>query len=301
MSCNPLTKTQLVSGDIKKPSWMKLKIAQPGLRYKKIRSLSEKLKLATVCASAMCPNIGECWGCGTATFMIMGGTCTRACRFCNVNHGKPGPLDENEPKNLARAIKTLGLDYAVITSVDRDDLKDAGSAHFAACIKALRKSCPKLIIEVLTPDFCGVKENIELVARAGAHVFGHNVETVKRLQKSVRDFRANYKQSLFVLEYAKKITPKIQTKSSIMVGLGEKPEEVLEAMKDLRAAKVDFLTIGQYLRPTAWNLKVVEYVTPEQFEWYHKEGLKLGFKYVAAGPFVRSSYKAGKFYKNLCK
>lgn len=301
MACNALTKIQLVSGDAKKPAWMKLKIATPNLRYKKIRFLSEKLHLATVCASAMCPNISECWGCGTATFMIMGGICTRACRFCNVNHGKPGPLDAGEPEKLAQAIKTLALDYAVITSVDRDDLPDAGAEHFTACIKALRKVCPKLIIEVLTPDFCGVKENIEKVVRAGAHVFGHNIETVKRLQKSVRDFRANYEQSLFVLEYATKIAPKIYTKSSIMVGLGEKPEEVMQAMKDLRKVGVDFLTIGQYLRPTAWNLKVAEYITPEQFEWYHKEGLKLGFKYVAAGPFVRSSYKAGKFYKNLCK
>ncbi|MEK7172307.1 MAG: lipoyl synthase, partial [Patescibacteria group bacterium] len=275
---------------LQKPAWLKIRCTPPNSRYLKVRGRAHDLKLATVCESAMCPNIGECWGSGTATFMIMGDTCTRACRFCNVNHGRPKPLDIEEPRKLADAISALGIDYAVITSVDRDDLEDFGSEHFAECIKALRKKCPKIIIEVLTPDFKGMEKDIQKVVDARPNVFGHNIETVKRLQKSVRDMRANYGQSLAVLDYVKKSAPKIYTKSSIMVGLGETSEEVLEAMRDLRKVNVDFLTIGQYLRPKEWNLPVVEYVKPEQFEWYRCEGEKMGFKYVASGPFVRSSY-----------
>jgi lipoic acid synthetase len=221
-----------------------------------------------------------------------------------VNHGRPGKLDEQEPKNLADTIEKMGLDYAVITSVDRDDLPDLGAAHFAKCIEVLRARLPALLIELLAPDFQGKHELIKRVVESGARVFGHNLETVKRLQKSVRDHRANYQQSLDVLEYVKKIAPKIYTKSGLMVGLGETPAEVASAMRDLRSKAVDFLTIGQYLRPTAWNLKVVKYVTPAQFKKYEEIGLKMGFKYVASGPFVRSSYRAGELYdsvaKNLC-
>lgn len=293
---NPTSNIQIVKGAIKKPDWMKIQYRAPTVRYKKIKEMSAGLKLATVCEEAMCPNINECWGCGTATFMIMGNTCTRACRFCNVNHAKPKPLDPDEPEKLKDAIGKLGLDYVVITSVDRDDLPDLGAGHFAKCIKILRKNFPKLTIEVLTPDFQGKENLIKKVVDAGPHVFGHNIETVERLQKSVRDFRANYAQSLTVLKYVKEIAPQIKTKSSIMVGLGETPEEVIATMHGLREVGTDFLTIGQYLRPSAWNLKVVEYVTPGQFEMYRAEGLKMGFTYVAAGPFVRSSYRAGELF-----
>lgn len=284
-----------------KPAWLKIRCSPPNSRYILVRGQAHDLKIATVCESAMCPNIGACWGSGTATFMIMGDTCTRACRFCNVNHGRPKPLDFEEPKKLANAISALRIDYAVITSVDRDDLPDSGAEHFAKCIKAVRKKCPKIIIEVLTPDFRGNETDIKKVIDARPNVFGHNIETVRRLQKPVRDIRANYEQSLAVLKYVKKSKPSIYTKSSIMVGLGEMPEEVLETMRDLREAGVDFLTIGQYLRPKEWNLAVVEYVTLAQFEWYRREGEKMGFKYVASGPFVRSSYRAGELYKNVAK
>lgn len=283
---------------LKKPAWLKIRCSPPNLRYLKVRRQAQDLKIATVCQSAMCPNIGKCWGEGTATFMIMGNTCTRACRFCNVTHGRPKPLDKDEPQKLAEAINALNLDYTVITSVDRDDLPDSGAGHFAECIKTVREKCPKIIIEVLTPDFRGAEKDIQRVVDAQPNVFGHNIETVKRLQRTVRDIRANYEQSLAVLKYVKKLTPEIYTKSSIMVGLGETQKEVLEAMRDLRGVGVDFLSLGQYLRPKQWNLAVVEYVTPSQFERYRREGEKMGFKYVAAGPFVRSSYRAGELYKN---
>lgn len=291
---------QLVPGAIQKPDWLKVKIGLPNERYKKIRETAKTLKLATVCEEAMCPNIGECWSGGTATFMLMGDTCTRACRFCHVNHGKPQALDPDEPKHLAEAIAQLGLDYAVITCVDRDDVPDGGSAHFAECIRYLRAQDPKVLVEVLTSDFQGKKEDIQKVIDASPHVYAHNIETVERLQSYARDRRAGYKQSLGVLEYAKKAQPTMYTKSSIMVGLGEKPEEVEKTMRDLRAMQVDFLTIGQYLRPTSWNLKVTEYVPLEQFARYEQKGLELGFRYVASGPYVRSSYKAGElFIKNI--
>lgn len=309
MSCakrtNPLGMIQLVPGDTKKPEWMKIKAHPQNEKYKRVRNLARELKLSTVCEEAMCPNISECWGGGTATFMLMGDTCTRACRFCNVNHGKPNALDPNEPKNLAEAIGKMGIDYAVITCVDRDDVPDGGARHFAECISHLRKTYPQIKVEVLVSDFAGSRESAQKVIDAAPHVYAHNIETVRRLQKSVRDFRANYDQSLGVLENVKKVTgkngqSKMYTKSSIMVGLGEKPEEVIEAMKDLRKVDVDFLTVGQYLRPTAWNLKVDEYVKPEQFIEYERIGKELGFLYVASGPYVRSSYKAGElFIKNV--
>lgn len=287
---------QLIPGDLKKPEFLKVKVALPSARAKKLRETAREMKLATVCQEAMCPNINECWGGGTATFMLMGDTCTRACRFCNVNHGAPQPLDPDEPKNLAEAIGKMGLDYAVITCVDRDDLPDGGAFHFAKCIRYLREKFPQILVEVLTSDFQGKREDIQKVIDASPHVFAHNIETVFRLQREVRDRRANYAQSLSVLEYVKKKAPRLYTKSSIMVGLGEKSEEVIQTMQNLRGVGVDFLTIGQYLRPTAWNLAVTEYVSPDQFECYEKKGLELGFKYVAAGPFVRSSYKAGELF-----
>lgn len=291
---------QLVPNRLPKPEWFKLKATVPNEKYKKIRETARTLKLATVCEEAMCPNIGECWGGGTATFMLMGDTCTRACRFCHVNHGRPQPLDPEEPRNLAHAIGQLGIDYAVITCVDRDDVPDGGAAHFAECIRYLRTNYPKILVEVLVSDFQGNTESARKVMDAKPHVYGHNIETVERLQSYARDRRAGYKQSLGVLEYVKKTDPSMYTKSSIMVGLGEKPEEVTQAMRDLRAVGVDFLTVGQYLRPTSWNLKVTEYVPLEQFKEYEKTGLELGFKYVASGPYVRSSYRAGElFIKNV--
>lgn len=291
---------QLVPGALPKPDFLKVKVKLPNERSQKIRQTARGLKLATVCEEAMCPNINECWSGGTATFMLMGDTCTRACRFCSVNHGKPAALNPEEPRHLAEAIGKLGIDYAVITCVDRDDVPDGGAEHFARCISHLRTNFPNVLVEVLTSDFQGKKADIQKVIDAEPHVYAHNIETVKRLQRAVRDFRANYEQSLGVLEYVKTAAPRMRTKSSIMVGLGEKPKEVIEAMEDLRKIGVDFLTVGQYLRPTAWNLAVVEYVPPEQFKWYEKKGLAMGFKYVAAGPYVRSSYKAGElFIKNV--
>lgn len=291
---------QLMPTTIKKPDFLKVKIAPHNERYRSIKEMARTLNLATVCEEAMCPNITECWGGGTATFMLMGDTCTRACRFCHVNHGKPQALDPDEPRHLAEAIGKLGLDYAVITCVDRDDLKDGGSTHFAECIAHLRATSPKVLVEVLTSDFQGKEEDIARVVQAAPHVYGHNIETVARLQATARDRRANYQQSLNVLAYVKKIAPEMYTKSSLMVGLGETPEEMVQAMKDLRAIDVSFLTIGQYLRASAWNLEVQKYVEPSQFEWYREQGMQLGFTYVAAGPYVRSSYKAGELYiKNI--
>ncbi|MBP9718615.1 lipoyl synthase [Candidatus Gracilibacteria bacterium] len=296
---------QLVPGRLAKPDWLKAKVALPNARFKNIQGVVKDLKLSTVCQEAQCPNIAECWGGGTATFMLMGDTCTRACKFCNVNHGKPQLLDPEEPKHLAEAIAKLKLDYAVITCVDRDDVPDGGASHFASCITYLKQAQPELLIEILVSDFQGKHQDTQKVIDAQPHVYGHNIETVERLQKSVRDHRANYKQSLGVLEYVKKSTAgsqKMYTKSAIMVGLGETPEEVIQTMKDLRTIDVDFLTIGQYLRPSAWNLPVKEYVPPDQYKEYERIGKELGFIYVAAGPFVRSSYRAGElFIKNVLK
>lgn len=287
---------QLVPGALPKPEWFRAKVALPNERVRTLKEMTKNLGLATVCQEAMCPNINECWGGGTMTFMIMGDTCTRACRFCHVNHGKPEALNVDEPANLAEAIGKLNLDYAVITCVDRDDLPDGGAGHFAGCVSHLRRRFPRLYVEVLASDFQGKKEDTQKLVEAAPHVYGHNIETVSRLQSYARDRRAGYEQSLSVLEYVKKTAPKMYTKSGIMVGLGERPEEVIQAMKDLRAIGVSFLTIGQYLRPTSWNLPVTEYVPPAQYEWYRKAGLEMGFLYVAAGPFVRSSYKAGELF-----
>lgn len=281
---------------IKRPNWLKVRV--PGSpRYAKIKERARELTLATVCEEARCPNIGECWESGTATFMVMGDTCTRGCRFCAVKTSrKPEPLDIFEPVKVATAIKEMQLDYVVLTSVDRDDVEDGGAEHFAKCIRAIRHAAPNTMVEVLIPDFAGNAEHLNKVVLAGPEVIAHNIETVRRLQRPVRDPRANYEQSMKVLADIKAQDPNRFTKSSIMVGVGETPAEVIETMEDLRAVGCDFLTLGQYLQPTKKHLKIAEYVTPEQFQVYEKIGLEMGYGYVASGPLVRSSYKAGEFF-----
>ncbi|HMV69474.1 MAG TPA: lipoyl synthase [Myxococcota bacterium] len=282
--------------NLPKPPW--LRVRMPGSeRYHDIKRRARELRLSTVCEEARCPNIGECWGGGTATFMVMGDTCTRGCRFCAVDTSRrPAPLDPEEPANVASAIAELGLDYVVVTSVDRDDLPDQGAGHFAACIRATRAATPRTMIEVLIPDFSGDAACLRAVVEAAPEVIAHNVETVERLTPRVRDPRAGYRQSLDVLAGIKAIDPTRFTKSSIMVGVGETHDEILQTLRDLRAVDVDFLTIGQYLQPTRKHLDVVEFITPEQFRAWEETGLSLGFKYVASGPLVRSSYKAGEFF-----
>jgi lipoyl synthase len=279
-----------------KPEWLKVK-APSGEAYNTIKQMLGNLKLATVCQEARCPNIGECWAGGTATFMLMGEVCTRGCRFCAVKTGNPkGKIDEQEPEKVGWAIAQMGLKYVVITSVNRDDMPDQGADHFARTIEVIKANDPKLIVEVLTPDFRGREDLVERVVRAQPEVFAHNVETVERLTPKVRDPRATYRQSLSVLEYVKKISPKTFTKSSIMLGLGETDEEIMQAMLDLRAVDCDVVTFGQYLQPTRRHLKVIDFITPEKFKFWEQEALKLGFIYCASGALVRSSYKAGEFF-----
>ena len=284
-----------------KPQWLKIKL-NVNDEFLNIKSTLKNHNLHTVCESAHCPNISECWSGGTATFMLMGDVCTRGCRFCAVKTGNPlKQLDNDEPKKLAKALAEIKLfDYVVLTSVNRDDLEDGGSSHFAECIKEIKKTYPEIIVEVLIPDFNGSIESLKKIVDAKPEVIAHNIETIERLQKKVRDQRANYKQSLQVLENIKKLNPKIYTKSSIMVGLGETGEEIVQSMNDLRAINVDILTIGQYLRPTDWHTAVNKYIPPEKFECYRQKALELGFLFCASGPFVRSSYKAGElFVKNV--
>jgi lipoyl synthase len=279
-----------------KPPWIKVR-APGGERYNRIKARSRQLNLHTVCEEAQCPNIGECWGGGTATFMVMGEICTRGCRFCAVNTRRKGaPLDPEEPQNVANAIAEMELDYVVVTSVDRDDLEDQGSGHFASCIRSIREQSPETKIEVLIPDFSGRSELLEKVTAAQPHVLAHNIETVRRMTHKVRDPRSGYDQSLEVLANIKLLQPLMLSKSSIMVGVGETEEEVLETMVDLRAVGVDFLTIGQYLQPSGKHLKVDDFIHPDTFEQYRIFGEQIGFKYVASGPLVRSSYRAGEFY-----
>ncbi len=281
--------------DAKKPAWLRVGVPG-GERYQKVRETLRTLRLHTVCEEAHCPNVGECWGGGTATVMLMGDVCTRGCRFCNVKTAaRPPPLDPGEPRHLAEAVAKLGLDYIVVTSVDRDDLPDGGAAHFAEAVVVL-KAIPGLLVEVLTPDFRGDPEAVRTVGRAAPDVFGNNIETVRRLTPVVRDARASYDQTLGVLLRMHREFPGVVTKSSIMVGLGEAEAEVIETMRDLRAAGADILTLGQYLRPSAWHLPVVEWVTPEKFGAYREQGLALGFRYVASGPLVRSSYRAAELF-----
>ncbi|KAI4836348.1 lipoyl synthase [Plasmodium brasilianum] len=284
----------------KKPDWFHVP-APTGTKYNKLKNDLKKLKLHTVCEEAQCPNIGECWNIGTATIMLLGDTCTRGCKFCSVKtSSKPLPPDVNEPFNTAKAVCEWNMNYIVLTSVDRDDLADGGANHFAKTVELIKFSRPDILIECLVSDFQGNIDSVKRLALSGMDVYAHNIETVKRLQKYVRDRRANYEQSLFVLKKAKEINPKLYTKTSIMLGLGETKEEVLEAMHHVRDNDIDVITFGQYLRPTKNHLNVVEYISPQSFDYYKEEGLKMGFKYIASGPLVRSSYKAGEYFmKNL--
>ena len=275
-----------------KPKWLRAKMPS-GSGYSNTRNIVHEHRLSTVCEESMCPNIGECWNAGTATIMVMGSVCTRACRFCAVDTGNPkGWLDHEEPLNTGKAVKLMGLEYIVITSVDRDDLDDGGAAHYAACVREIKRLNPRTAVEALTPDFNGVMAHVELVVDSGLEVFAQNVETVKRLTHPVRDPRASYQQTIDVLRHAKQYRPDVLTKTSLMLGLGEKDREIMQTMQDLRGANVDILTLGQYLRPTPNHLVVERYVTPEEFEAYRQEGLEIGFLEVVAGPMVRSSYRA---------
>ncbi len=278
-----------------KPRWLRVPVAG-GERYQRVKETLSRLELHTVCAEAHCPNVGECWSGGTATVMLMGDLCTRGCRFCHVKTAAhPPPLDPDEPRHLAEAVAELGLDYIVVTSVDRDDLPDGGAGHFADAIRRL-KALDGLLVEVLTPDFRGDAEAVRTVGRAAPDVFANNLETVRRLTPVVRDARAGYQQTLDVLARMKREFPRVVTKSSLMLGLGETAAEVEEAMGDLRAHGVEILTFGQYLRPSQWHLPVAEWVTPEAFDGWRRRGLELGFRYVASGPLVRSSYRAAELF-----
>lgn len=279
-----------------KPPWLKVK-APSGENYIRIKNMLGDLKLATVCQEAKCPNMGECWSGGTATFMLMGDVCTRGCKFCHIKTSNaPGPLDPLEPEKVGYSIAQMGLEYVVITSVDRDDLPDQGSGHFARTVRTIKKLDSNVIVEILTPDFRGQDDLIQQLVDSKPDVFAHNVETVERLQKFVRDPRATYAQTMHVLQTVKKHDPTRFTKTSIMLGLGETDEEILQTLKDLRKIDCDVVTFGQYLQPTPKHLKVEEFVTPEKFAYWQKTAEDLGFLYVASGPLVRSSYRAGEFF-----
>jgi lipoic acid synthetase len=276
---------------LRKPSWIRAKSPfHPNV--KKLKAVLREQKLHTVCEEAACPNLGECFGKGTATFMIMGDICTRRCPFCDVGHGRPDPLDANEPQHLAETINAMGLSYVVITSVDRDDLRDGGAAHFVECIEMTRKINPETEIEILVPDFRGRMDvALELMNRAPPDVFNHNLETIPRLYKQCRP-GSDYQWSLDLLKRFKEYHPAVKTKSGLMLGLGENMDEVIEVMKDMRAHNVEMLTLGQYLQPSKHHLPVARYVEPDEFDELYKTGMALGFKHVASGPMVRSSYHA---------
>jgi lipoyl synthase len=275
-----------------KPPWLRARMPA-GAGYSRTRNIVHEHRLSTVCEESMCPNIGECWNAGTATIMVLGSVCTRACRFCAVDTGNPkGWLDPAEPHNTGRAVHLMGLHYVVITSVDRDDLPDGGAAHYAACVREIKRQNPATAVEALTPDFNGRYEPVETVVDSGLDVFAQNVETVRRLTHPVRDPRAGYDQTLDVLRHAKRHRPEVLTKTSLMLGLGERDAEILRTMDELRTVGVDILTLGQYLRPTPNHLPVERFVTPAEFDAYRAEGLERGFVEVVAGPMVRSSYRA---------
>nr|BFD60224.1 lipoyl synthase [Bdellovibrio sp. CKG001]BFD63638.1 lipoyl synthase [Bdellovibrio sp. HM001]BFD66208.1 lipoyl synthase [Bdellovibrio sp. HAGR004] len=281
---------------LEKPGWLKVR-ASTGETYENLKGMMSELKLATVCQSARCPNIGECWNGGTATIMIMGDVCTRGCRFCNVKTGNPKKvLDPLEPQKVAESIAKMNLEYVVITTVDRDDLPDQGAEHFVKTLHEVKKGSPNLIIEILAGDFRGDTELIYKLTDAKPDVYAHNVETVERLTPKVRDPRAGYRQSLQVLKSVKDRDPSRYTKTSLMLGLGETDEEILQTLKDLREIDCDVVTFGQYLQPTPRHLKVMEYVTPEKFDEWKRISEDMGFLYVASGPLVRSSYRAGEFF-----
>jgi lipoic acid synthetase len=274
------------------PSWLRAR-APTGAAFHNLRALVREHRLATVCEEAHCPNIGECWNAGTATLMLMGAVCTRACRFCSVDTGNPhGWLDAAEPENAARTVELLQLRYVVLTSVDRDDLPDGGAAHYAACVRAIKRRNPETAVEALTPDFRGVLADVATVVDSGIEVFAQNIETVRRLTHPVRDPRAGYQQTLAVLAHAKRHRPAVLTKSSLMLGLGESDAEIEATLVDLRAAGVELVTLGQYLRPTLNHLPVERFVTPAEFDGYRAQALALGFLECVSGPLVRSSYRA---------
>ena len=279
---------------LKKPDWIRVRAGSHGTRFYEIKSILREHRLHTVCEEASCPNIGECFGHGTATFMIMGDTCTRRCPFCDVGHGRPAPLDPTEPENLAKTIAALKLSYAVITSVDRDDLRDGGAQHFVDCIGKVRERSPATRIEVLVPDFRGRMDRALAILEAGPpDVMNHNLETVPRLYREARP-GADYAHSLKLLAEFKRRVPGVPTKSGLMVGLGETDDEILAVMRDMRAHDIDMLTIGQYLQPTPGHLPVLRYVEPARFQDFEREAMAMGFAHAACGPLVRSSYHADK-------
>ncbi|MDN5850592.1 MAG: lipoyl synthase [Nitrococcus sp.] len=276
----------------RKPGWLRVRMPT-GEAYWRVKQIVRNHELATVCEESMCPNIGECWGNGTATLMLMGDVCTRACRFCAVDTGNPrGRLNRDEPRLAAETVQLMGLKYVVLTSVDRDDLADGGASHYAECVRRIKGVNPKTSIEVLAPDFKGILAHVAQIASTGIDVFAQNIETVKRLTHPVRDPRASYETTLSVLAYVKRHHPQVLTKTSLMLGLGETHAEIMETMDALRAVAVDIITLGQYLRPTSNHLPVQRYVTPDEFERYRRLGLQKGFLEVVSGPLVRSSYRA---------
>lgn len=288
------------------PEWLRVPIPK-GRSFNDLKKDVRELKLATVCEEAKCPNIGECWGGkkseATATIMLLGDTCTRGCRFCSVKTNRsPSKPDPMEPENTAEAISRWGLGYVVLTTVDRDDLPDGGSYHLAETVQKIKQKAPQILVEVLSGDFRGDLDMVSVLARSGLDVYAHNLETVEDLTPHVRDRRATYRQSLGVLQRAKETKPSLVTKTSLMLGFGESDEQILQTLQDLRDIKCDVVTFGQYMRPTKRHMKVVEYVTPEKFEYWKNKALSMGFLYVASGPLVRSSYKAGEaFIENVIR
>lgn len=281
----------------RKPPWLRVSVGG-GERYRAVKETVTKHRLATVCEESHCPNIGECWNHGTATIMLMGATCTRACRFCAVDTGNPkGWLDLQEPTNAAESVRLMALNYVVLTSVDRDDLSDGGAGHYAACVKAIRALNPNTAVEALTPDFNGDRDAVFTVVNSGLQVFAQNLETVERLTHMVRDPRAGYQQTLDMLAIAKRANPSVLTKSSLMLGLGEGAAEIKQSLRDLRRHDVDIVTLGQYMRPTKNHLPVERWVSPAEFEALRTFGLGLGFTEVASGPLVRSSYRADRVFE----
>lgn len=283
----------------KKPEWLRVSLPASD-NYKEIKNHLRKNNLWTVCEEASCPNLSECWSEKTATMMILGGTCTRACKFCHVDTGNPkGIIDYQEIENASKMVQTMSLKYLVITSVDRDDLEDFGAGHFASIVRRIHKDHPDTFVEVLIPDFDNIPKHMHALAKSNPFVIAQNIETVKRLTHSVRDRRAGFEKTLNCLKFYKDNYPKISTKSSLMLGLGETHEEIIETLRELKAAQVDVLTLGQYLRPTMRHLEVKKYYKPQEFDHYKEVALKMGFEFVASGPLVRSSYKAADYLKHL--
>lgn len=282
----------------RKPDWIKVKLANYNETFRNLKRLIKLHNLHTVCEEALCPNIGECWGHGTLTIMILGDVCTRACRFCAVKTGDPkGIYDPFEPFRVAYVIKKLNLRYVVITSVDRDDLPDGGASVYRDTVLRIKDLCPNITVECLIPDFNGNVNSLKIFLSSDPHVVGQNIETVRRLTKKIRDPRASYEKTLFVLEKVKEISPHIVTKSGIILGLGEKEEEVLETLADLKKVGVEIVTLGQYLRPSPRHLRVEEWIKPEKFKYFEEKAYEMGFKLVFSGPLVRSSYKAWEFFR----